>query len=780
MAEQPHSSQHEPELDSLPAPPPVGVWIGAMVVLVGAFVRAVCPAEPFPWWGSDPFLFSPPIAGLTPTWSLGLDLVILLGAIITLVIDRSGLGRVASVLFSLGLGVLCYHVLTDPETVQDAADVAASLGAIAAAWVACRDGVIRRVFVGVTLGFGMWLAAYGALQVFIEHPATLRSFELTKDDFYQARGWDPNGPKAAMYVERLSHPQPTATFGLTNVYATFAGAALIGLLACVVQTSRTVRLRLALGAAALVAGAALFATGSKGGIGSAAAAGLVVLVARRVRPGWVGRAVLFAAIGVCVAVALRGLAGDRFDEKSLLFRSQYQRGTMAVWAEDPIVGTGPGGFQEAYTRLKPPEAPEDVTSPHSVWFDWVGTLGLGGAALGLMLAWGWSGRDLPDAPHEPRSEPEPDPRIIARLVAGVVGSALLACTACLRLAMTPERALAILIGSVGWGVVGVLVATGKQGLRSASLAIGAVAIVHAQLDVSPVWTVSAPAWGVLIGIGLGSLRVPKPGVLRWIAPVALTAAAMLLGWRMAGIARWEAALRDAAAIPAKIGQLRTELIASGPGISSADLNAIDAELHAMAPDIRKGSLSMASLRTALDAASAQALDPTTELLRGAVLARPTHLPTRSALGSLLLSVAARDAERDPEGALDAMGHALRSAKRGTERAPDSAEAWTWLGRVLDQHYRMDRAGLEFLPEPDAAPWLDRAAEAWARAAVLTPHDPEAAARVAETYAEAGRPALAAEWAARAIEADDRLILDPIRRLPRDRRLALEAILSIGG
>src|SRR5690606_11618084 len=109
--------------------------------------------------------------------------------------------------------------------------------------------------------------------------------------------------------------------------------------------------------------------------------------ARRERLGRLGGWVAIAAVGsALVAVAARGVAGEKIGELSLLFRWFYLQGSARIIAEHPWLGVGPAGFRDAYLLAKPALSPEEVTSPHSVVFDWMSTLGvLAGGAWAVLL-----------------------------------------------------------------------------------------------------------------------------------------------------------------------------------------------------------------------------------------------------------------------------------------------------------------------------------------------------------------------------------------------------------
>jgi hypothetical protein len=88
--------------------------------------------------------------------------------------------------------------------------------------------------------------------------------------------------------------------------------------------------------------------------------------------------------------------------RSMVIRGQYVQGAAAIVMEHPITGVGPAGFQDAWVGVRPIGAPEEVTSPHAMIFDWIAMLGLAGMAwVGLVgvLAWraGTNGWSLSDA-----------------------------------------------------------------------------------------------------------------------------------------------------------------------------------------------------------------------------------------------------------------------------------------------------------------------------------------------------------------------------------------------
>jgi hypothetical protein len=581
-----------------------------------------------------------------------------------------------------------------------------------------------------------------------------------------------------MYEERLSHAEPTGWFGLTNVLATFTGAAAVGLIGLAFNTRATRIARLVMIAGGAAAAWTLITTVSKGAIGAAALAALVVAVTQRHSPAWTGRILLLAALAIVLVVAARGVVGERLGERSLLFRSQYMQGTVTVWAERPVVGIGPGQFQDAYTRLKPARAPEEVTSPHSVGFDWVGLLGLGGLAWIALVAVGLGRKgEVGPALQDPERDAEgrgPDARSLVRLAAGVVGVAVVLAALVGRAAVSPGTAGALLAGGLGWAVIAGLVCVMPAGIRAAALGAGAVALLHGQLDLTPVWTVSAPAWGVLVGMGIGALSgaaKTRPGEA-WGRAVGagtlIVVAAVLIG-RLPVMVRWERGLIEAAAWPRLVAEARVDL-------SVARDDADPARRRALADRVGgwlggRVSPDATAVGAAINEAAMRSQESALAGLESAVASRRGHIGTRVALTKVLVTIAMRDRAVAPERAMGVFRQAVEIAEAGTVSRGGDPGAWSWMGAVLEQGANLepDRGGV----------WLVRAGEAWIAGDPLTPHAPASAARIAEVMARAGRSEEAGRWATRALGRDDALDMDPRRRLNPSRRAGLETIAREG-
>jgi tetratricopeptide (TPR) repeat protein len=169
---------------------------------------------------------------------------------------------------------------------------------------------------------------------------------------------------------------------------------------------------------AIVAGC-LFLTHSRTGL-LAALGGAVLLVLYGRGQGAVGRwlgwkipAILAAGL-IVISLGIVGagqLESQAFSgaQISVLYRLQYWEATARMIADYPLLGCGPGQFQELYARYKLPEASETVADPHNFLIEVWATAGTPAlvALLAMALAFAWQcsrGQPTPlSTPHNPRT-----------------------------------------------------------------------------------------------------------------------------------------------------------------------------------------------------------------------------------------------------------------------------------------------------------------------------------------------------------------------------------------
>ena len=222
--------------------------------------------------------------------------------------------------------------------------------------------------------------------------------------------WFPPGsPERELFESRLANKEPMATFALTNSLAAFLTPWLVMLAGMGFGCGRNRKRLLGMVLCGLPIAVCLLLTKSRSGY-IAAGVGLVLawLLCRQrtVRIGWKWPAaiVAIAAVLVAAAVTVGGLDRELLSRasKSFGYRLQYWQSSLLLIADHPMVGCGPGNFQNAYTQYKLPEASEEVADPHNFLLEIWATAGtpavlaflavLGCFAWAMMVADGGEGK----------------------------------------------------------------------------------------------------------------------------------------------------------------------------------------------------------------------------------------------------------------------------------------------------------------------------------------------------------------------------------------------------
>ena len=310
------------------------------------------------------------------------------------------------------------------------------------------------VFVAVLAGIGGLLAVKGLWQVAVEIPERVADFAANREARLGELGLLPGSAEALAFEARLGATTPTGFFVMSNLYAavlTIALPAAVGLAAdktlLAVATWRQGgrrhkgHLHLPWIAAALtwmiaiVCGAALILSRSRGGILAATMALLATAAIARWRQALAGhwrKAVVAAAavflLGVGAVVAY-GLARDRLPTKTMTFRWYYWTGGAKIVAAHPWFGVGPGNFASAYLQVRRPAAEEAVKDPHNIIVHAASQYGLPGGAMYLaIVAYVLVAAARPrraDAPQPPAYHP-PKPALKAATIITAIAAAALA------------------------------------------------------------------------------------------------------------------------------------------------------------------------------------------------------------------------------------------------------------------------------------------------------------------------------------------------------------------
>jgi hypothetical protein len=792
-------------------------WLGFAAVVIPAFARAMSVPDPFPYWDMDPLQIATPLTGLTPTGSLILDAITLAGAALALAGEALAGRRVSlpmTLLAAVGVVGVAFHARANGGSVDDLLTGSAWVAAIIsglALFHLCRDPRFKRLALALALGFVGMLAVKGLEQILIDHPQTVREFRANNSAFLAARGWSADSDMARSFERRLLQAEATGWFGLANIVASYAAASTVafaGLLALAVAGRRasaagcagdepTGPSLLAVVLGLVVSIATLIMAGAKGGY-AAAALGLATLAlawlvhrppsalrpfiaGRRSLPALGGLVAIAAVAAAIAAVFLRGLVGERLHELSLLFRWFYDTAALRMFAAHPLVGVGPAGFKDAYLLAKPSISPEEVTSSHSIVFDYLATLGLCGVAwLALWFAWIWgAGRQLFTAPasgsnlpSSTTSAPE-ESRLDAWALVGFAAVPAVFSSWIERSIATTEAGLGRIIGLGVWAAIGLgaLAIMRRAALWPAATAAAVVALAaHAQIEVSPVWPSSAPLFMLIIA-AVGSSAPRRNAPIRatgqhwsaWLPAAAATVTcAILCVLAIPAVARWQSALSRAAHLVEPVADFRTRLSslaapatgdagAESPSQLAADLARAVGHPVATTPQ---------AVNTALAEFTALLAPQATEALLAAGATFPTHAKTAEAASRLCLQTAQAQAELGHAALAAALARqAWDIAERASRSCPARSSPLAWLATVGSSWYDLDH---------DAA-HVAGASAALERALPMDPYGLGIPRRLLATYRTLGDGPQIRRAARLVLEADQRLYLDTLRQLTAAQR-----------
>lgn len=553
-----------------------GLLAGVVLSLLPMLVRMQCPLDLQPLWDGDPLSQEVIRLGIDPQLSLIGDIVSLIGAGLLLWLApgrKLNAGSVLGVLLAVGGAAACWWHMDRfgaKEAVSGGVWVSGVMVALGL-WHAGKGESGRAVRVlafALIIGAVGLLVVKGAYQVLIEHPATVEAFKRDRAGIIARNGWTADSSMAKAYERRLMQNEATGWFGFANVYASFAamGVAAFGALSIGAWRSRREMIEsgeepgngpLALCAAGFALSlAGLVMAGAKGGY-AAAAAGLVTggLLTRLSRSrgkgagfAWIiGPGLVFGALAAVVA---RGVIGERLGELSILFRWFYMQGAARVFSEHWLHGVGPDGFQAAYALAKNPLSPEDVTSPHSLLWDWAACLGVGGLAWGawlLMTSVRMGSATLASIEAEKKiheaarttAEFLPtfgavSPRVLMRVVCLTAALSAMLAIPTQYAALLPEEAFLVRIGGViVWCVLGcgvVAVCSRCSGWPVALAAGACVLLAHTQIEITGVWIQSSGLLLAMIALAASSCRGRHTGAVSrlpaWVGVAACIVLAM--------------------------------------------------------------------------------------------------------------------------------------------------------------------------------------------------------------------------------------------------------------
>jgi tetratricopeptide (TPR) repeat protein len=250
-----------------------------------------------------------------------------------------------------------------------------------------------RALVAILIAVAALESAQGYYEYFVSKPALLAEFEKNPEKAYAEQGVTTQSQREHLRW-RIESVEPLGTFALANSLAGLLAPWLVALLGIALTTfeSRGDK-RLLIGTlvvAAAIAGCLLLTKSRTAILAVGVGIALLALYGRSSgwRIGWklpVAAALVVVLLGLGV-VAVGGLDVQVLSEAptSVLYRLQYWQSTSAIIADDPLLGCGPGQFQESYARYKLPQASETPRDPHNFLLEIWSTAGT--PALVALLA----------------------------------------------------------------------------------------------------------------------------------------------------------------------------------------------------------------------------------------------------------------------------------------------------------------------------------------------------------------------------------------------------------
>jgi tetratricopeptide (TPR) repeat protein len=485
-------------------------------ILSVAALRALVSVQPQVLFDVDPARDAAPMLAIGPVGSGILDLVLLVSAALALLgelLAGNGIRRLPLALAAVGSACAGLHAIgSSIDAFRGGTWIAAAFAFVALAHLV-RERRLRIAALAVLVAVSVPLAVRGAVQVTREHEDTVAMYDSNRAAFLAERGWDPDSSAARTYERRLRQPEATGWFGLSNPYSSMMGVGLVGLGALAILGFRRglAGPAAAIGAGALGCGALLFVNGGKGAIAATALAALLaVLLAReRLKPR-ASLAIVLSVLAVAL-VAARGFIGPSLGELSVLFRSFYLETAVRIVAQHPVLGVGAELVQSEFMRLKPPNCPEDVTSVHSIFVDWIVALGVFGVAWAAMVALGLRGvirvEDRTEAPTKEAVGLDASASVLALRIGGVIAVAALILQSRVDAPALDQTALMIralgLAGLVLGAACAARIAEELEGrlIAAVALAVTTLVLVHAQIELTAWLAGSAVLVLALVAVG---------------------------------------------------------------------------------------------------------------------------------------------------------------------------------------------------------------------------------------------------------------------------------------
>ncbi len=526
------------------------IGLAAAMLLSIIALRCIVVFTPQLYWATMPHAgeveateFGPAAAAITDLLAIAV-----LGLAITVrIIRNQSIAWWMLALWATGSSIAIYHATRDFESMRIGLDWIASLAIAIAAFHLAGDAMIRRILIAGAIAIAIPLAAETAFQVGVEHRMTVNDYQQRKAEIAAEHGWPSGSIEQRKFEERLFQLEATARFGFSNVLGSVAMTLTLlttGVALAFIRSGRKPWFTpgsLAVIAVTAISAAIVVGSQSKGA-NLALLICLALLIAlqwipRRIWP-WLGVAMVALAIG---AVALRGYVGPpktATGERSMLFRWHYWQAATRMWTAQPLLGVGPGRFQDQYLIYKNPLNPEEVSDPHNILIAYIATLGLGGVAwatllLALLFHAGKSLTRL-TLPATPIHPPTPESDSAKHWRFTIVLAALISAFALQYIAELPRYdingALVWLLGTLGATSLACWL-SGRPELDSPwaarGLFVAAIALLmHNQIEMALTNTMAAPLLLTILALAAAPSSTPAKPHPKWasaLIPIAFLA-----------------------------------------------------------------------------------------------------------------------------------------------------------------------------------------------------------------------------------------------------------------
>lgn len=407
-------------------------------------------------------------------------------------------------------------------------------------WMAIDD--LRQRVIALIIGLVCLQAALTAHQQLISLPADRIRFEANPEEHLRRHNIDapPGSAQRELVISRLYEGGPTGTFALAN---SLAGVLLLGIvlgggvISSLVQRRGDVKSAkrsspVALGLTMMLLSFAvvlivicLYWTGSRSAIVAAAVSCLLGVLGAWLLPRLStrltavgGGLMVLSLVVVTIGLAVLPSVWSVFP-RTLQFRFQYWKATLAMLADAPLTGAGPGNFQDRYLAYRLDEASEGIADPHNWFMETLASAGLpaGVLLLSVIFLSLWSMRKTTATNRRAGTN-----WLTAATTTGIVIAVMIAVRSWLQQQSIPDpdgliagSLLGITVGVASWLVLrGGDVNGGEAPQRDTPWIVAAVFGLLLHWTVAGGWTVPgmAATWIVLAGalVSVGT-EVDRPG-----------------------------------------------------------------------------------------------------------------------------------------------------------------------------------------------------------------------------------------------------------------------------